>query len=72
MVLETGCWLFEMFRAGWGSFLFGGFLGEGKEKWVEAYMEVEVLGNVCPKAKNGVLTPIIYIFYSKNSCKTAI
>ena len=28
--------------------------------------------NVCPKAKNGVLTPIIYIFYSKNSCKTAI
>ena len=51
MVLETGCWLFERFRAGWGSFLFGGFLGEGKEKWVEAYMEVEVLGNVCPKAK---------------------
>ena len=33
---------------------------------------VVVLGNVCPKAKNGVLTPIIYIFYSKNSCKTAI
>lgn len=28
--------------------------------------------NVCPKAKNSVLTPIIYIFYSKNSCKTAI
>ena len=28
--------------------------------------------NVCPKAKNGVLTPIIYIFYSKNSCKAAI
>ena len=28
--------------------------------------------NVCPKAKNGVLTPIIYISYSKNSCKTAI
>lgn len=28
--------------------------------------------NVCPKAKNGVLTPIIYIFYSKNSRKTAI
>ena len=28
--------------------------------------------DVCPKAKNGVLTPIIYIFYSKNSCKTAI
>lgn len=28
--------------------------------------------NVCPKAKNGVLTPIIYTFYSKNSCKTAI
>lgn len=28
--------------------------------------------NVCPKAKNGVLTPIIYIFYSKNSFKTAI
>lgn len=28
--------------------------------------------NVCPKAKNCALTPIIYIFYSKNSCKTAI
>ena len=64
MVLETGCWLFEMFRAGWGSFL----LGAG---W-EAYMVIAILGNVCPKAKNGVLTPIIYIFYSKNSCKTAI
>ncbi len=31
-----------------------------------------IITNVCPKAKNGVLTPIIYIFYSKNSCKTAI
>ena len=34
--------------------------------------EILLLSNVCPKAKNGVLTPIIYIFYSKNSCKTAI
>ena len=25
--------------------------------------------NVCPKAKNGVLTPIIYIFYSKIAVK---
>ena len=32
----------------------------------------KVKPNVCPKAKNGALTPIIYIFYSKNSCKTAI
>lgn len=35
-------------------------------------LELVALANVCPKAKNGVLTPIIYIFYSKNSCKTAI
>ena len=38
----------------------------------ETYVVIEICGNVCPKAKNGVLTPIIYIFYSKNSCKTAI
>lgn len=37
-----------------------------------AYIVIEIFWNVCPKAKNGVLTPIIYIFYSKNSCKTAI
>lgn len=54
MVLETGCWLFERFRAGWGSFLFGGFLGEGKEKWVEAYMEVEVLGKGWAKYQNAI------------------
>ena len=54
MVLETGCWLFERFRAGRGSFLFGGFLGEGKEKWVEVYMEVEVLGNGWAKYQNAI------------------
>lgn len=43
---------------------------EKKNRW--DYRLIEVFGNVCPKAKNGVLTPIIYIFYSKNSCKTAI
>lgn len=32
-------------------------------------LELVALANVCPKAKNGVLTPIIYIFYSKIAVK---
>ena len=32
MVLETGCWLFESFRADGGVFLFSEFLGEWGRK----------------------------------------
>ena len=46
MVLETGCWLFEMFRAGRGSFL----LGAG---W-EAYMVIAILGNDWAKYQNAI------------------
>lgn len=35
MVSGKRCWLFEMFRAGGGVFLFGGGYGWGREKWRE-------------------------------------
>ena len=44
MVLETGCWLFEMFRAGWGSFLFRDSMREREgEKDGSVYSNRDIL-----------------------------
>ena len=44
MVLETGCWLFEMFRAGWGSFLFRDSMREREgEKNGSVYSNRDIL-----------------------------
>ena len=44
MALETGCWLFERFRAGWGSFLFRDSMREREgEKNGSVYSNRDIL-----------------------------